>query len=104
MMNPCRSCSDEDVYQVGDGVEAVEEEVEELRPGPLHHVIFHHKGVEGNPVDQRDEQRHGGGHALQGPGYSATLSFRENILESGWLTCRQRVKSHCMLALWLREY
>ena len=92
MVDPGWSGADEDVYQEGERVEAVEEEVEELRPGPLHHVIFHHKGVEGNPVDQRDEQRHGGGHALQGPGHSATLHFRkkkftkmencENILSS----------------------
>ena len=64
MMDPGWSGADEDIYQEGERVEPVEEEVEELRPGSLHHVIFHHEGVEGNPVDQSDEHRHGGGHAL----------------------------------------
>ena len=42
MMNPCRSCSDEDVYQVGDGVKPVEEEVESLCPSSSLHVVLHH--------------------------------------------------------------
>ena len=64
MMDPGWSGADEDIYQEGERVEPVQEEVEELRPGSPHHVIFHHKGVEGNPIDQSDEQRHCGGHAL----------------------------------------
>ena len=64
VMDPRWSGADEDVYQEGERVEAVEEEVEELCPGSAHHVIFHYEGVEGNPIDQCDEQRHGGGHAL----------------------------------------
>ena len=51
MMDPGWSGADEDVYQEGERVEAVEEEVEELRPGSPQHVIFHHEGVKGNPVD-----------------------------------------------------
>ena len=68
-MDPGWSGADEDIYQVGERVEPVQEEVEELRPGSPHHVIFHHEGMKGNPVDQGDEQRRGGGHALQGPGH-----------------------------------
>ena len=75
MVDPGWSVANEDIYQVGERVEAVQEEVEELRPGSLHHVIFHHEGVESNPVDQSDEHRHGGGHVLQGPGHPATISW-----------------------------
>ena len=42
MMNSSWSCSDEDVYQVREGVEPVEEEVEGLGPSSPLHVILHH--------------------------------------------------------------
>ena len=42
MMNSCWSCSNEDVYQVGDGVKPVEEEVECLCPSSSLHVVLHH--------------------------------------------------------------
>ena len=50
MVDPGRSGCDEDVYQVGDGVEAVEEEVKELGPGGAKHVVPHNIGVESYPV------------------------------------------------------
>ena len=74
MVNPDGPGGQEDVKEAGEGVDQVEEVVQGDHPLPLDQVELDHIGVEGNPVDQGDEQRRGGGHALQGPGHPATLS------------------------------
>ena len=72
MMDPSWSGRDEYVYQEGERVKPVQEEVKELSVCPAKHVVLHHVGVERYPVHQRDEQRHSGAHVLQYPGQPAT--------------------------------
>ena len=72
MMDPSWSGRDEYVYQEGERVKPVQEEVKELSVCPAKHVVLHHVGVERYPVHQGDEQRHSGAHVLQYPGQPAT--------------------------------
>ena len=70
VVNPPGSGRDEDINEERHGVQAVEEDIEELLVGPRHEIVLHHDGVEEGPVDQSDEHRHGARHVLQGPGDS----------------------------------
>ena len=70
VVNPPRSGRDEDVNEERHGVQAVEEDIEELLVGPRHEIVLHHNRVEEGPVDQSDEHGHRARHVLQGPGNS----------------------------------
>ena len=56
MMNMDGPGGDHDVHQTGDGVDCMQEHIEDVHPGSLNKIELHNIWMQGCPVDQGDPQ------------------------------------------------